>query len=112
MAVEQAHAGNVAFTVGGGRHQACGIFCVKTSRFVQQDGRGFDRFELRVGVDLDLLGRHHRLGFLHHHAIDGHPAAFDVLLGFDARTAEQVGDKLVEADGFGHAVLLGGGRPV
>src|SRR5207342_553060 len=65
-----------------------------------------------IGIEFDLLFEYLELGSVDDFAVDQHPAAFDVLLRFPARTPGQFDDAFGEADGFGHRRDLGGWKPI
>jgi hypothetical protein len=108
MALQQTNAGAIPGPVrdrGGECSERFAILAVDIHRFVQQQRGGFRRLQARRRIHGDCFVRHLVLRLLDDLAIDTHPAALDVLLGFGAGTAGDRGDALGEAFGFGH------GRP-
>ena len=71
---------------------------VQTRRLVQQNRDRFDRLQLGIRHQLDLLLRKHpKAGFFDQLPIHFYPSAFNVLSGFGAGTGRQFSDTFDEA---------------
>ena len=77
---------------------------VRIMRLVKQDGHRLHRNQRGIGMQLDLLRRHHELRFFHHLPVHLHPAARNIQLRLAARAGDQFGEAFGETDGVGHVM--------
>ena len=105
--MQRTHAGGIAVPARWRGDQCAGGGRVAVGRFVQDQRDRFQRCQRGGRIDLHGLVAHHELRLLDDHAIDAHPAAFDVLLRLAPRALRERDDAFVQPLRFGHVGAIG-----